>query len=124
MPTWFLIGQDGDIEISSVGWVRTDVEDLNRRLADANHTAQRRLFLPGMTCATPVLVEALKTDPAVAGKTAIEDDEYQGALHERNRNSPEFLSVHLRNFGPIRVSVLACCLYRGFSNFRADQARD
>jgi peroxiredoxin len=47
VPTWFLIGQDGEIEISSVGWVRTDVEDLNRRLAEANHTALRRLFRPG-----------------------------------------------------------------------------
>ncbi|MGA7560473.1 MAG: TlpA disulfide reductase family protein [Terriglobales bacterium] len=47
VPSWFLIGQDGQIEISSVGWVRADVEDLNRRLADANHTAPRRLFRPG-----------------------------------------------------------------------------
>jgi peroxiredoxin len=47
VPSWFLIGQDAAIKISSVGWVRTDVEDLNRRLADANHTAVRRLFRPG-----------------------------------------------------------------------------
>jgi|SRR5208282_74115 len=47
VPSWFLIGQDGQIKISSVGWVRADVEDLNRRLADAHHTGLRRLFLPG-----------------------------------------------------------------------------
>jgi peroxiredoxin len=47
VPTWFLIAQDSEIKISSVGWVRADVEDLNRRLADANHTALRRLFRPG-----------------------------------------------------------------------------
>ena len=47
VPSWFLIGQDGEIKISSVGWVRADVEDLNRRLSDANHTALRRLFHPG-----------------------------------------------------------------------------
>ncbi len=47
VPSWFLIGQDGQIKISSVGWVRADVEDLNRRLADADHTALRRLFRPG-----------------------------------------------------------------------------
>jgi peroxiredoxin len=47
VPTWFLIGQDGEIEISSVGWVRADVEELNRRLADANHTRPRPLFRPG-----------------------------------------------------------------------------
>src|SRR5208283_1436498 len=47
VPSWFLVGQDGEIKISSVGWVRADVEDLNRRLSDANHTALRRLFHPG-----------------------------------------------------------------------------
>jgi peroxiredoxin len=47
VPSWFLIGQDGEIKLSSVGWIRADVEDLNRRLADANHTAPRRLFRPG-----------------------------------------------------------------------------
>ncbi len=46
VPTWFLIASDSEIEISSVGWVRADVEALNRRLADANKTAVRRLFLP------------------------------------------------------------------------------
>ncbi len=46
VPTWFLIGQDGAIKISSVGWVKADVDDLNRRLSDANKTALRRLFLP------------------------------------------------------------------------------
>jgi peroxiredoxin len=47
VPSWFFIGRDGEIKISSVGWVRADVEDLNRRLADANNTAVRRLFRPG-----------------------------------------------------------------------------
>lgn len=47
VPSWFLIGQDSEIDISSVGWVRADVDDLNRRLAEANHTAVRRLFHPG-----------------------------------------------------------------------------
>jgi peroxiredoxin len=46
VPTWFLIGQDGEIKISSVGWVRKDVESLNHQLSDANHTSMRRLFLP------------------------------------------------------------------------------
>lgn len=46
VPTWFFIGQDGEIKISSTGWVRADVEALNRQLSDANHTSLRRLFLP------------------------------------------------------------------------------
>jgi peroxiredoxin len=46
VPTWFYIAPDGAIKMSSVGWVRADVEELNRRLADANKTAVSRLFLP------------------------------------------------------------------------------
>jgi peroxiredoxin len=46
VPSWFLIGQDGKIKISSVGWVKADVEALNRQLSDANHTSRRRLFRP------------------------------------------------------------------------------
>lgn len=47
VPTWFLIGQDGKIEISSVGWVKKDVEELNRRLAAKNDLPAPRLFKPG-----------------------------------------------------------------------------
>ena len=47
VPTWFLIGQDGEIEISSVGWIKKDVEDLNRRLAEFQKTAPVPLFKPG-----------------------------------------------------------------------------
>jgi peroxiredoxin len=47
VPTWFIIAQNGEIMLSSVGWARTDVEDLNRRMAEANYTAPRRLFRPG-----------------------------------------------------------------------------
>ena len=47
VPTWFLIGQDGEIEIASVGWVRKDIEDLNRILADAQKAPPPQLFKPG-----------------------------------------------------------------------------
>jgi peroxiredoxin len=47
VPTWFLIGPDGQIEITSVGWVKTEMEDLNRRLAEAQKTALPPLFKPG-----------------------------------------------------------------------------
>ena len=46
VPSWFLIGQDGEIRISSVGWVRADVEAVNRQLSDANHTSPPLLFRP------------------------------------------------------------------------------
>ncbi len=47
VPTWFLIGQDGEIEISSVGWVKQEVEDLNRKLADAQKSPIPQVFKPG-----------------------------------------------------------------------------
>jgi peroxiredoxin len=47
VPTWFLIGPDGQIEISSVGWVKQEVEDLSRKLAEAQQTPPRPLFQPG-----------------------------------------------------------------------------
>lgn len=47
VPTWFLIGQDGEIEISSVGWVKKDFEALNRKLAEAQETSLLPLFRPG-----------------------------------------------------------------------------
>ena len=30
-PTIFWVAQDGEIEVSSVGWVKTDFEEINRR---------------------------------------------------------------------------------------------
>jgi len=47
VPTWFLIGQDGEIEISSVGWVKQEVEDLNRKLADVQESPIPQVFKPG-----------------------------------------------------------------------------
>jgi peroxiredoxin len=47
VPTLFLIGQDGKIEISSVGWVKQEIEDLNRKLADFQKTPAPTLFKPG-----------------------------------------------------------------------------
>lgn len=47
VPTLFLIGQDGRIEITSVGWVKQDVEEANRKLAGAQQTPPRPLFQSG-----------------------------------------------------------------------------
>lgn len=47
VPTWFLIGADGTIEMSSVGWAKADVEELNRKLSDAEQSAPRPLFQAG-----------------------------------------------------------------------------
>ncbi len=47
VPTWFLIGQDGEIELASVGWVKKEMEDLNRKLAEVQKTSLPALFKPG-----------------------------------------------------------------------------
>jgi peroxiredoxin len=46
VPSLFLIGQDGQIEITSVGWVKQEVEEINRKLTAAQQTPPR-IFQPG-----------------------------------------------------------------------------
>lgn len=47
VPTWFLIGEDGTIEMSSVGWVKQDIEDLNQKLAIAQQIPPAPVFKAG-----------------------------------------------------------------------------
>jgi peroxiredoxin len=44
VPTVFWIGQDGEIEVSSVGWVKADFEEVNRRMAEAAASAPAVVF--------------------------------------------------------------------------------
>lgn len=47
VPTLFLIGQDGQIEITSVGWVKQEVEDVNRKFSAAQQIPLPPIFQPG-----------------------------------------------------------------------------
>jgi len=47
VPTVFWIGPDGEIEVSSVGWVKADFEALNRKMAEAGKISVTPLFKPG-----------------------------------------------------------------------------
>jgi len=47
VPSLFLIGQDGEIEITSVGWFKQELEDIHRRLAAAQQSPPLPLFKPG-----------------------------------------------------------------------------
>jgi len=47
VPTIFWIAQDGEIEISSVAWVKADFEEINRRMAEAGKIAPAAMFSPG-----------------------------------------------------------------------------
>jgi peroxiredoxin len=44
VPTIFWIGQDGEIEISSVGWERKEIEEINRKAAELDGGGQKPVF--------------------------------------------------------------------------------
>src|ERR1700752_4421259 len=39
VPTIFWIAQDGEIEVSSVGWLKSDFEEINRKMAETGKSA-------------------------------------------------------------------------------------
>ena len=47
VPTVFWVAQDGEVEISSVGWLKADFEDINRRMAEAGKIPVTPVFNPG-----------------------------------------------------------------------------
>lgn len=47
VPTLFLIGQNGQIEVSSVGWVKQDVDDIYRKLSASPQAPLPPIFKPG-----------------------------------------------------------------------------
>ena len=46
VPTIFWIAQEGEIEISSVGWSRDDIEEINRKAAGADGDTLKPVFQP------------------------------------------------------------------------------
>lgn len=46
VPTIFLIEPDGGIALSSVGWSRADIEQINRRVAEAAGVKPKPVFQP------------------------------------------------------------------------------
>jgi len=46
VPTIFWIAQDGEIEISSVGWVKAEFEQVNRKMAEARSLPFASVFQP------------------------------------------------------------------------------
>jgi peroxiredoxin len=47
VPTIFWVAQDREIEISSVGWLKADFEEINRKMAEAGKIAPAVMFKPG-----------------------------------------------------------------------------
>jgi len=46
VPTTFYIARDGDIEVSSVGWVKAEISEINARLAAVARAGKAALFAP------------------------------------------------------------------------------
>lgn len=47
VPSIFWIAQDGEIELSSVGWVKADFTEISRKMAESGNTPPATLFKPG-----------------------------------------------------------------------------
>jgi peroxiredoxin len=47
VPTTFWIASDGEIEVTSVSWVKAEFEQINRKMAEAGQIAALPLFQPG-----------------------------------------------------------------------------
>jgi peroxiredoxin len=47
VPTVFWIAQDGEIEVTSVGWVKSDFELINRKMAETGKLAPAAVFKSG-----------------------------------------------------------------------------
>lgn len=47
VPSIFWIAQDGEIEVSSVGWIRSDFEQINRKMAELGKTQPAPIFHAG-----------------------------------------------------------------------------
>jgi peroxiredoxin len=47
VPSLFWIARDGQIEISSVGWMRKEIEEINQKAGNASSEKPRVMFAPG-----------------------------------------------------------------------------
>jgi peroxiredoxin len=47
VPTVFWVERDGEIEVSSVGWVKSEFEEVNRRMADSSAMAKAFVYRSG-----------------------------------------------------------------------------
>lgn len=47
VPSIFWVSEDGEIEVSSVGWVKSDFEQINRKMAEHGSIAPAAIFKAG-----------------------------------------------------------------------------
>ena len=68
VPTIFWIARDGEIEVSSVGWVRKDVEEINQRAAGLAVSVQAGFSVRTNRSPISAPVEGRKTSPRSRAK--------------------------------------------------------
>jgi peroxiredoxin len=51
VPTIFWIAQDGEIGLSSVGWMRKEIEEISQRVVEAEGGTLKSVFLPNESVA-------------------------------------------------------------------------
>ena len=98
----FWVAQDGEIEVSSVGWVKADFEEINRRMAEAGKSCAGGLCSSReKMCAISARVE----DRRISRRSA--ESRAQSASHKADRcrktSTPAWL----------RYSVGGCTLVHG-----------
>ncbi len=71
VPTIFWIAQDGEIEISSVGWIRKEMEEFNQRLPRSLGPPPSRCFTRTNRSPTSAPVEVRKTSPRSRAKSDV-----------------------------------------------------
>ena len=47
VPSIFWVAQDGEIELSTVGWVKADFELINRKIAEGDKVSPSVIYTPG-----------------------------------------------------------------------------
>ncbi len=47
VPSIFWVAQDGEVEVSSVGWLKADFDEINRKMAEADKVTPAVVFKPG-----------------------------------------------------------------------------
>jgi len=47
VPTLFWIAPDGEIEVSSVGWMRKEIDEINQKAGASSDEKARTIFRPG-----------------------------------------------------------------------------
>ena len=97
VPSIFYVAQDGNIEISSVGWMKADFEEISRRMAEAGRkgSAPAVMFRPGED--VPGFPGGLRVEELAAGLAGSKASN-RASADGRGRPSPHQGRPQTRHF--------------------------